>query len=96
MNEIKRIKCPYCGAEYLPEEIFVSGEVFQKPKVLKDEFGRIEFTDRDDEPCVEEYECDYCHNLFKVTLDMQFSTKLMESFTEEFDMAFSDDLGIWK
>ena len=96
MNETKRIKCPYCGAEYLPEEIFVSSEVFQKPKILKDAQGRIEFTDKDESPLVEEYECDYCHNKFTTTLEMSFQTKLVEGFKEEFDIVFSDGLGIWK
>ena len=35
MNDIEVIKCPVCGREYLPVEIFVPNAFFGEPDVVK-------------------------------------------------------------
>ena len=85
-NERKKIRCPYCGAEYLPEEIFVPSEIFGKPKIVKDENGRIEYISKDEGSLSEEYFCDYCQNKFVTTLEFDFTTRMVEDFSEDFEM----------
>ena len=44
-NKVKHIiKCPYCGAEYLPEEIYYPDSFFGKPRdIVKNSKGEIEY-----------------------------------------------------
>ena len=88
-NERKKIRCPHCGAEYLFEEIFVADTIFGKPKIVKDENGRIEYVGKDDASLSEEYYCDYCHNKFVTTVDFSFTTRMVETFSEDFEMLLS-------
>lgn len=40
------VKCPFCGAEYSPSEIFMPGELIGKANnVIKDPTGRILYTE---------------------------------------------------
>jgi len=89
------IKCPHCGAEYLPEEIFVASELFGHPKVMKDKNGIIEYTDRDDSIVSEEYICDYCSKKFVSTIEFSFSSKLVDECEDDYEIKF-DDVGIWR
>ena len=48
----KVIKCPHCGREYLPVEIFYPTSFFGKPtNVYRDEQGKIENISGDDMYC---------------------------------------------
>lgn len=64
------IKCPHCGAEYYPEEIFMPGDHIGKATtVIKDALGRVLYQEypADAEPCmIEKYICDYCDKPFLV------------------------------
>lgn len=65
------IRCPHCGAEYLPGEIFIPGALIGQPDdVIKDSFGKIIYEDystEDREPCmIEHFICDYCEKPFVI------------------------------
>lgn len=87
MKNIKIIKCPHCGAEYLPEEIFYPDSVFNKKlNIIKDEEGKIvDYDAINSFNLVEEFECEYCGSTFEVEGKVTFSTKLMNKidFEEE-------------
>ena len=70
------IKCPYCGCEYHPAEIFLPEYVIGRPTaVLKDDNGVIEKVVADTTSLEEYYQCDKCNNSFKVTLDFEFTSE---------------------
>lgn len=86
MNKLVIIKCPCCGAEYLPEEIFYPDSVFNKNlKVIRDEEGKIVFTNEDSFCLEEEFECEHCGSSFTVKGKASFQTDLVkeEEFEEE-------------
>ena len=81
------ISCPECGAEYLPAEIFLPFNYFNKPFFIrKDENGKI-INQLDGEINLQEtYTCDHCNKTFTVDSKIIFSTKLAETedFSEDF------------
>lgn len=79
------IKCPYCGEEYLPEEIFISEDFKNIVKNITKEDGKIVFYLGDswaDNPIKETYECDSCAHSFKVYADLVFKTE-KDEFEED-------------
>lgn len=87
------IKCPHCGAEYLPEEIFYPNEVFNKNIRPIRESGKIisvetQTLDEKEESfdLEEEFCCIYCNTNFKVKGEAKFTTEEIkdEEFEEEF------------
>lgn len=80
------IKCPNCGAEYLPEEIFYPNSVFNKNlQVVRDEEGKIVFVNEDYFCLEEEFECEQCNCNFIIKSKINFQTDLVkeEEFEEE-------------
>lgn len=81
------IKCPHCGAEYLPEEIFCPESVFNKSlQITKDEDGKILYVDGEfSYDLNEEFCCEYCNHSFSIVGKTIFETKeLKDDFDEEF------------
>lgn len=85
------IKCPHCGWEYLPGEIFYPENVVGHPKqVIRDALGKILYEEykEDCEPLSEEtYVCDGCGKEFVVEIETKFKTKEQEEqidFTSEY------------
>jgi predicted nucleic-acid-binding Zn-ribbon protein len=79
MNEqIKKdvvIKCPRCGMEYLPAEIFMPDDFLGKPEsILRDDNGHIEFHEGNSLGLDETYTCDKCGCVFDVHGDVSFTT----------------------
>lgn len=71
-----KIVCPSCGAEYLPQEIYIPNSFFGDIKHLeKDENGKI--TDFIGEPMdfKESYKCDFCSRKFYIMADVKFDTE---------------------
>lgn len=69
------IKCPHCGAEYLPAEIFLPNNLLGKPYgIEKDDNGHIEFFFGDDMDLNEVYRCDFCNKKFNVEMSIKFNT----------------------
>lgn len=73
------IKCPHCGYEAVPAEIFYPGSLLGKPESLvRDALGKIIYLDymEGEEPCQsEKYFCDGCGQLFVVEPVMTFKVK---------------------
>lgn len=83
------IKCPHCGAEYLPGELYHLGSLIGQPTdIVKDSFGRILYEDYEPatkEPdMAEHYTCDYCDKPFIVE-----ATVTYKSMTEAPEKDFS-------
>lgn len=74
------IKCPHCGAEYLPGEIYMPGSLIGQPTdVVKDSLGRILYEDYDPiskEPdMIEHFTCEYCNKPFVVEATVTYKAK---------------------
>ena len=79
------IKCPKCGRQYLPAEIYYPNSFFGKPmQIDKNEKGEVEYYNGKSMDLVETYMCDSCNSKFQVTADISFSTSLVvnEVFSE--------------
>ena len=85
------IKCPHCGAEYLPAEIFVSDLLGEPTNILKDEKGHIDYYSGTDMSFEEEYECDYCNHRFRVIGKVNFVVEPIEIFMEEYESTIFED-----
>lgn len=75
-----KIKCPHCGAEYLPGEIYLPGALIGHPDdVVKDALGRVIYEDYDvssHEPdMIEHFICDYCDKPFIVEATITYKTR---------------------
>ena len=72
------IKCPHCGAQYLPGEIYMPGALIGQPdELVKDSLGKILYEDypEDREPTMtEHYICDYCEKPFVVEATITYKT----------------------
>ena len=75
------IECPYCGCEYLPEEIYLPYSFFGKPlNIVKDKDGKILSYSNDSVNPVEQYQCDKCNKVFNVNCKLQFITVYDEKY----------------
>lgn len=74
------IRCPSCGAEYLPAEIYYPNSFFGRPSCI----DRDLFTRKVDSYCGtsvnfnERYTCDYCKKPMLVTAKVVFNTRVDE------------------
>ena len=67
------IKCPYCGWEYLPAEIFYPQYILGKPKDIEKTVNGIIVDYYGHSPELEEtYKCDNCLNVFKTKIGLSF------------------------
>lgn len=74
------IKCPHCGAEYLPGEVYMPGSLIGQPdEVVKDSFGKILYEDyysENREPnMLEHFTCEYCDKPFVIEATITYRTK---------------------
>ena len=88
MNSNMMIKCPRCGAEYLPKEIYIPRAFFgTADDINKDSISHkvIDYcgTNMDTN---ESYICGYCNVPFLVSARVTFSTKedKKHNFTEDY------------
>lgn len=79
------IKCPHCGAEYLPVEIFIPDEFFGKPEevVRRSDNHRIEtfFGKLPDNK--ERFTCEYCNTPFEIIGNLDFQVKEIPRISKE-------------
>lgn len=70
------IKCPHCGWEYVPSDIFLPEEHIGKTDtVIRDALGKILYVeyDEDNEPEQSElYCCDHCNREFIVEVECKY------------------------
>jgi DNA-directed RNA polymerase subunit RPC12/RpoP len=83
------IKCPHCGAEYLPGEIYLPSSLIGQPDdIVKDGLGRIlyeDYSSEDKEPnMTEHFVCEYCEKPFIIE-----ATVTYKSMKEEPEKDFS-------
>lgn len=75
-------KCPHCGAQYLPGEVFMPGALIGRPEdIVKDSLGKILYEDytEDNEPdMIEHFICDYCDKPFVVEATITYRTMAEE------------------
>ena len=77
-RKFSSFKCPHCGAQYLPVEIFLPGAFLGRPEdVVRDSFGKLLYEDYEvgKEPdMMERYTCDYCDQPFIVEASITYKT----------------------
>lgn len=82
------IKCPHCGAQYLPGEVYMPGSLIGQPEdLVKDSLGKIIYEDYQPskEPdMIEHFTCEYCDKPFIVEATITYKT-----MTEEPEKDFS-------
>lgn len=74
------IKCPHCGYEYLPAELYVKGSFFGKPiNIIRDALGKIIYNEWEPEPdFTEKYICDGCDQQFVIEATVSYKSKKEE------------------
>ena len=79
------IKCPKCGYEYLPCEIFYPDSFLGKcSSIIKDDNGKIEFFSGDSMNLSETFICEHCGYEFLVNAKVDFEvTEIKDTFDEE-------------
>ena len=71
------IKCPNCGWEYLPGEIYLPKQFLGQPRDVERSIeGEILNYYGDVQNLKETYRCDHCSKFFDVTANVSFSTKV--------------------
>ena len=87
MNESTPIiKCPHCGAEYIPSEIFIPSDFLPKCKdVTRDNRGILVAGHVNNMNCHEEYTCDYCGHRFAIDAEVNFKTSATELHDYNYD-----------
>ncbi len=72
------IKCPHCGAQYLPGELYMPGALIGQPEdVVKDSLGKLLYEDYPDgkEPdMIEHFTCEYCDKPFVVEATVTYKS----------------------
>lgn len=76
-KETQTIKCPVCGYEYLPSEIFLPDDFTGKQTgIIRDDNGEIICFSTKEKPCLEqEFVCDHCNSAFKVKAVISYEVK---------------------
>lgn len=70
------IKCPHCGYEYLPSEIYYANDFLGSPKnIIKDDDGTITYFGGESMNLEEEYVCDNCDHKFKIVANVSFDAE---------------------
>ena len=81
-------KCPHCGAQYLPGEVYMPGSLIGQPcDIVKDSLGKLLYEDYPEgkEPdMIEHFVCEYCEKPFIVEATVTYKT-----MAEEPDRDFS-------
>ena len=81
---MQTIRCPYCGAEFLPSEIYLRDYFLGKAtKVYRNEKNKIESFDGIDQDLTEEFSCDMCDKKFKVVAEIRYKVQGIE-FEDEY------------
>ena len=74
------IRCPHCGAEYLPGEVYLPGALIGQPTdVVRDSLGKILYEDYEPETrepdLTEHFVCEYCDKPFIVEATVTYKTR---------------------
>lgn len=90
-DNIVVIKCPVCGQEYLPSEIFYPDDLIGHPtEIVKTTSGKVDFFLGQDVNYDEEYMCDNCGSLLNVHANVSYTVDYKDNkFTEEYISKFT-------
>lgn len=78
------IRCPKCGREYLPCEIYLPDEFLGKSYTIsRDEEGCIDYISGTNMGLSEEYCCDECGTHFLVSAEVEFTTTALDEILPE-------------
>ena len=83
------IRCPHCGCEYLPAEIYLPNDFLGRPgEIFKDENGVILGFQGTDMNTTETFTCWNCDKAFSVEAIVTFkTTATTDMFKEDEDFA---------
>ena len=87
MKDIPIIKCPVCGRNMLPSEVFLPNSFFGKQSdITRNNSGEIEFYLGDDMDLDEEYVCDSCLSKLKIHANLSFDVEVAaeENYDEDY------------
>lgn len=77
------IRCPKCGYEYHPSEIFIPTAVIGKPHFIeRDNNGCITNVIADNTDYTESYRCDNCNNLFSITMKCDYEIEAVSEMKD--------------
>jgi predicted RNA-binding Zn-ribbon protein involved in translation (DUF1610 family) len=78
MDSDIKIKCPHCGFEYMPAEIYYPDSFLGKPMdISRDDSGKIDFYTGHNMDLNEEFECPNCGCHFEINCKVDFSTTVI-------------------
>lgn len=77
------IRCPVCGCEYLPAEIFLPNAFLGKPSHIMKQNKHIDAFDGASMNTQEVYICDECNSSFKIFARVTFNT--VENTKQDFE-----------
>lgn len=81
-----KIKCPVCGYEYLPAEIYIADDFVGNPRnIIKDENGEVLGYEGSDMNTTETYICDHCDTTFTVEAIVTFKTAPIKDVFDDDD-----------
>lgn len=80
MSKKNIIKCPNCGREYLPGEIYLPKDFLGWPSdIVRDENGVIIFHVDGEMGLTEKYTCDNCNKTFSINAAVTFKTEVTDN-----------------
>lgn len=84
MKEV-RIKCPICGTEYLPGEIFIPNNFLGQPKEIeRDLDGKIITYNGIEQNLEEQFYCEKCGKKFKVNATIDYNIEEIKPESTEY------------
>lgn len=82
-KDLYLIRCPVCGQEYLPAELFLPADLLGSPTdIVKRNDGKIDFYLGEKPSYETEYCCDNCNSVFKVKAKILFETSIEDDFSD--------------
>ena len=85
MKDLITIKCPICGTEYLPSEVFYPDSFFGKQKdITRNNSGEVEFYLGDDPNYEEEFVCESCLTKLNIKARLSFDVEQISGEDEEY------------
>lgn len=79
------IRCPYCGAEYAPSEIFYPEDFLPALDATKDADGRIVAMAGNAMNLSEEFVCEHCDHAFRAVASFAFESEKVEGHDFNYD-----------
>lgn len=80
------IRCPHCGTEYLPGEIYLPKAFLGQPTdIIRDHQGNILGFQGYDMNTTEEFICDKCDKKFSVDASVSFKTSVVNDIFDSND-----------